>query len=80
MDELESVGILYDRKGLSIVTQEDNMNQVIRTAHTYIITKFQKHLLDLPFISNYSEEHAKLYLPKAERDYEEDIIAHVKGK
>ncbi len=77
LDELESVGTLYDRKLVSVVLSDKNFNDECIDANVYIITNFRKSLLDLQLISNYTEEHAKLYKPKTER-VQEDLVSIVK--
>ncbi len=78
LDELESVGTLYDRTTVTVeLTGKDYDNECIE-ANVYVIKNFRPNLLELPFISSYTEEHAKKYIPKGER-YKGNTIKMLKN-
>ena len=78
LDDLEDVGVLYDRKKITVVLTDANFNEESIDAFAYIMSTYKKDLLDLDFISNYTEEHAKLYTPKHDRAAS-DILKYVKN-
>ena len=69
LDELESVGILYDRQIISVVLESDkNFNGECMDVNAYILSNFKENMLQLPFISNYAAKHAEQYITAAKRD------------
>ena len=77
LDDLEDVGVLYDRKKITVALTDANVNEESIDAFVYIMNNYKKDLLDLDFISKYTEEHAKLYTPKSDRTAY-DILKYVK--
>eukprot|EP00112_Aurelia_sp_Birch-Aquarium-sp1_P006785 Seg1741.2 transcript_id=Seg1741.2/GoldUCD/mRNA.D3Y31 product="Troponin C-akin-1 protein" protein_id=Seg1741.2/GoldUCD/D3Y31 len=78
LDDLEDVGVLYDRKKIAVALTDANFNEENIDAFAYIMNNYKKDLLHLDFISNYTEEHAKLYTPKHDRTAS-DILKYVKN-
>ena len=74
LDDLEDEGVLYDRKVVPVVLSDANFNDQQINVFVYILGNFKASLLDLPFLSNFSEEHAEQYRTKQDRDEDQESI------
>jgi len=74
LDDLEDEGVLYDRKMIPIVLSDANVNEQQIDVFTYILGNFKASLLELPFLSSFSEEHAKQYRSRQDRDEDQESI------
>lgn len=79
LDELEEEGVLYHRKAIPVMLSDIPFKDEHLNAHTYVLTSFKEYLLDLSFLSSFSQQHALTYASKDERECDaKDIRSHVK--
>ena len=80
LDELEDEGVLYDRKTISVVLSDDNVNDQQVDVFAYVLGNFKGHLLNLPLLSSFTLEQAQQYRPKHDRESDQsNILSFVKN-
>ena len=66
--------MLYDRKTISVVLSDANVNDQQVDVFAYVLGSFKGHLLNLPFLSSFTQEHAQQYRPKHDRETDQNNI------
>ena len=75
LDTLEGVGEYYDVENVEIKGQEGGEKILV-----YVLNNFKQELLLLQLIDNYTEEHCKTYVKRADRKHpKEYVISQVKN-